>query len=149
IVVTKLGILDAGNAGSDFLWNTGDTTQTLFVETPGLYQVIVTDSSGCTASDVIYVEIITEVIELSNSKYLQIYPNPTKGVFTISGDLHDPDQLSLKITNSLGQIVYNSPQQNIEAKFAKVIDLKGIGNGIYYLQISLGEHMYVGKVMLE
>lgn len=42
--------IDAGNAGSSFLWNTGDTTQILTVNTPGTYSVVVTNSTGCTAT---------------------------------------------------------------------------------------------------
>ena len=42
---------DAGNAGSTYLWNTGETTQTITVSTSGNYSVTVTDANGCSASD--------------------------------------------------------------------------------------------------
>lgn len=50
-------ILDAGNPGSMYLWNTGETTQTIIVGMTGTYYVIVTDSSGCMGSDTINVTI--------------------------------------------------------------------------------------------
>lgn len=50
-------ILDAGNAGSDFLWSDGTTAQTLAVSLTGDYWVSVTNAGGCSASDTIHVEI--------------------------------------------------------------------------------------------
>ena len=43
-------ILDAGNPGCTYLWNTGDTTQTISINTTGSYQVVVTDLDGCTTT---------------------------------------------------------------------------------------------------
>jgi subtilisin-like proprotein convertase family protein len=39
--------LDAGYPGSNYLWNTGDTTQTITVTSNGGFVVTVTDNSGC------------------------------------------------------------------------------------------------------
>ena len=44
------GTLSAGNAGSSYLWSTGDTTQTINVNTAGNYSVQVTDANGCSAT---------------------------------------------------------------------------------------------------
>ncbi|MCA6362032.1 MAG: hypothetical protein IM638_03280, partial [Bacteroidetes bacterium] len=51
IVCGTSALLDAGNAGSSFLWSTGAGTQTLTVTQPGSYSVSVLTSQGCTASD--------------------------------------------------------------------------------------------------
>jgi|GEM_PF-785571 len=45
--------LDAGNAGSSFLWSDGSTGQTLAVYQTGTYFVTVTNASGCSASDTV------------------------------------------------------------------------------------------------
>lgn len=45
-------ILDAGNAGSTYIWNTGDATRTIEVTDPGNYWVRV-EKSGCVAFDTI------------------------------------------------------------------------------------------------
>ena len=40
--------LDAGAGYSNYNWSNGSTTQTMVVTTPGIYQVTVTNPSGCT-----------------------------------------------------------------------------------------------------
>jgi gliding motility-associated-like protein len=43
-------ILDAGDGFASYDWSTGDITQTIEVQTPGLYSVTVSDDNQCTAS---------------------------------------------------------------------------------------------------
>jgi gliding motility-associated-like protein len=55
--------LDAGNAGAGFtyLWSTGDTTQTIQVDSADCYSVTVTDPvTGCSNSDRIFVSVCGE-----------------------------------------------------------------------------------------
>jgi hypothetical protein len=42
--------LDAGSGFSTYLWNTGETTQTIIINNPGQFQVSVSDAAGCTGS---------------------------------------------------------------------------------------------------
>lgn len=49
--------LDAGNAGSSYLWSTGETTQTISVDFPGTYSVTVTGPGSCTKTDAIVVNL--------------------------------------------------------------------------------------------
>ncbi|HEX8515271.1 MAG TPA: GEVED domain-containing protein [Bacteroidia bacterium] len=44
-------ILNAGNGGSTYLWNTGDVTQTISATIGGLYYVDITTAQGCTIRD--------------------------------------------------------------------------------------------------
>jgi hypothetical protein len=48
-------VLDAGNAGSTYMWQDNSTAQTLTATSSGTYYVTVTDPSGCAASDTIVV----------------------------------------------------------------------------------------------
>ena len=47
--------LDAGNAGSTYLWSTGATTRTIGVSLAGTYSVTVTSAQGCSSSDAIVI----------------------------------------------------------------------------------------------
>lgn len=51
-------ILDAGNAGSDYIWSTGESTQTILVTETGTYSVTVTNIlSGCSSTDAVTVNV--------------------------------------------------------------------------------------------
>lgn len=59
--------LDAGNAGSTYLWNDGSTMQTLIADTADTFWVEVTTASGCVDSDtLVVVENAAPVIALGN-----------------------------------------------------------------------------------
>lgn len=62
-------LLDAGNPGSDFLWTTGDTTQTLLVSDPGTYGVTVSNSCGSAYDDII-VDFYTYIEEIATYPYI-------------------------------------------------------------------------------
>jgi len=55
-------MLDAGNAGSTYLWSTSATTQTINAVVSGTYMVNVTNASGCTASDTVVLTINTQPV---------------------------------------------------------------------------------------
>jgi uncharacterized protein (TIGR02145 family) len=46
-------LLDAGYGRDTYLWNTGDTSQTIWVNSPGTYWVQTTEEGGCSLSDTI------------------------------------------------------------------------------------------------
>lgn len=48
-------VLDAGNPGMSYFWNTGTASGTLEVDEPGTYSVIVTSHDDCSARDTIHV----------------------------------------------------------------------------------------------
>lgn len=49
-------LLDAGFAGSTYLWNNAATSQELTVNTEGTYHVAITDAQGCTDRDTVLVQ---------------------------------------------------------------------------------------------
>ena len=55
-------LLDAGNLGANYLWNTGEITQTIYAKSPGTYSVII-ESNGCFEYDTI---IVTDQIIEAN-----------------------------------------------------------------------------------
>src|SRR5690606_24645050 len=49
--------LDAGGDGIQYFWNTGSNSQTVTVNTPGTYNVLVTNGEGCVDGDTITVDM--------------------------------------------------------------------------------------------
>jgi hypothetical protein len=57
VIACESTTIDAGNAGSTYLWSDNSTTQTLEVDRSGVYTVAVTNANGCTVMDTINVTI--------------------------------------------------------------------------------------------
>ncbi len=77
--------LDAGNAGSTYLWSNGATTQTIKVNLAGTYSVIVTNSFGCVSSDAVAftnkpVPISTFSVDGSNGQSVVFLATATAGL---------------------------------------------------------------------
>jgi len=58
-------LLDAGNEGSHYLWSTGETTQTISVNTSGTYSVVVNNGNGA-AYDTITVSLVPAITALAS-----------------------------------------------------------------------------------
>lgn len=56
--------IDAGNGFSSYLWNTGETSQTIKVTKNGTYHVTVTNAKGCEARDSIKVLFVPIVLSI-------------------------------------------------------------------------------------
>lgn len=54
-------VLDAGNSGAQFAWSGGSTDQTLEVFSSGFYEVTVTNSLGCSTSDIVEITVHSNI----------------------------------------------------------------------------------------
>jgi len=95
-------LLDAGNPGSEYLWSTGETTQTISVSTTGTYSVNVNNNCG-TDSDEIEVSVYVGIDE----------GVPAGGCFTLH--MHDrragispltSEPLLIRVYSMAGALIY-------------------------------------------
>jgi hypothetical protein len=82
--------LDAGNPGAAFLWNTGETTQTISVTGPGIYSVDVTTGCG-----IDYDEIeVTVFVSVEEAGHLPLKFTVINNNFTIINE-KTPEKLEI------------------------------------------------------
>jgi gliding motility-associated-like protein len=55
-------VLDAGAGLSSYHWNTGDSTESIVINTEGMYSVEIESPVGCLGSDSVYVKLTSEEI---------------------------------------------------------------------------------------
>lgn len=113
-----------------YLWSTGSTTSTIQVNDTGWYKVVVTDLSGCTGNDSVYIRerCFTDVF-VPNS----FTPNDdgTNDIFrTYSAEVLD---FSLRIFNKYGQELFVSMDQ--EKGWDGLFEKELCQNGIYIWQV--------------
>jgi hypothetical protein len=83
-----------------------------------------------------------------NGQKFNIFPNPTDGVINLN--LDDKTKFSsLKISNSLGQVIFSENFEKTNENASSVIDLKSQKPGLYFVTIESESHSVVRKLILN
>ena len=83
--------------------------------------------------------------ELSN---ISIFPNPNYGFFTIKFSSLIAQDLRIKISNALGEIVFIDKSENYTGEYKSQVNLKDYANGIYFLEIETHKGTANKKIVL-
>ena len=86
-------------------------------------------------------------IELGEN--LNIYPNPTRGLFNISFMAEKVDDFEIIIVDAFGKLGYQEDKQAFIGEYTKQIDLSEFPRGIYMLQIRTGNSFVSKRIVLQ
>jgi len=104
---------------------------------------IITDSQGLT--DIAFVDM--------NLNKLNVYPNPTTGLFTIAismAIINHKEKVKVRITNILGQEIFNKECIIKQNYIKETIELdKSLPSGIYTLQVIIGDKIENTTVVMS
>ncbi len=89
----------------------------------------------------------TEINELTVTNSLLIFPNPSSGVFVTSFNTLSVDNYVVKITNTLGQVVYAETLENFSGNYSREMNVSLFGKGVYLLSISNSKNVDVKKII--
>lgn len=149
-------MLDAGISSKEYLWSTGDTTQTIIVDTVGKgfgiqdISVETTDSLGCAGYDEILIEFVNCTgIDEQNSFEIGIYPNPNNGQFHIETNNIEGKYLKLIITDIAGAIVYKNEHIQVSEIGVSNVNAGKLKNGIYLISLSYKNKDYIQKMVVK
>jgi len=134
--------LDAGNSGSTYLWSNGETTQTIVVDTLGHgygvqdIMVEVTNENGCITDGLIAIDFIncTGINEL-NSVVVNIYPNPSNGIYNLIFNSNKNVDVQLLVVSNTGSVVYHNNNLSLKGETNLRIDISNNASGTYQLII--------------
>ena len=148
-------MLNAGNEGSQFMWSTGETTQTIELDTVGFGYgerevfVDVTNENGCMSSDTINIEFVncTAIEELINAVDVTVYPNPSNGVYQLKLNSKESITVDIMVFSSNGQLVYKKADANLLGEQVIKIDISNYAKGVYQLMIQ-GENGMINKQLV-
>lgn len=143
-----------GPKNSEYLWSTGETTQSIKVS-PGedteysvmVYHALDSDTDNVIVKVIDPVDI--EIVENSAALEFLIYPNPTDGDLNIkiSGltNLSSIHLYDLSGKSLYNEIINDGDQQN----YVKTMDLSNYASGIYLLQLVDNQRVITKKVVLR
>jgi hypothetical protein len=80
---------------------------------------------------------------------LNIYPNPTKGLFNISFIAEKVDNFEITIVDAFGKLVSQEDKQDFIGEYTKQVDLSDSPRGIYLLQIRTQNSFVSKRIVLQ
>ena len=132
-------------------WSTSDTSLATANATTGVVTgvaagtvtVTYTSATGCIATITVSVNICPSGVPVvvSGVMDVRVFPNPNKGEFTIKGSLGsiDDKEITLEITDMLGQIIYKNKVMTHNGILEEHVQLSNtLANGMYMLNLRTG-----------
>jgi membrane-associated protease RseP (regulator of RpoE activity) len=80
---------------------------------------------------------------------LNVFPNPSDGIFNIQLDLPEEGRTSIQVFNSQGQRVYENNLGNFSGVFSDRIDISSTAKGIFFLLVRQGDQTLSKQLMLQ
>ncbi len=144
--------------GLSYSWDFGDSSPIGTGLNPshsysanGSYQVVLTVNGPCDTSSYSETIVIAEISlnERIRSTELLIFPNPSKGSFNMEFKGFEMVDARLRVFNSLGQEIYFKKLGDIAAGHKEIIDLNKPETGIYFIEISSQNEVWVEKIVVK
>jgi len=146
--------LDAGNPGSDYFWSTGETTQTITIDTtgfgPGTHVIWgeASNISGCSDRDTILVTFdvcsVTEVLAALPDP--ELFPNPSTGVFHVKAQGFKEGTVT--IFNQQGTPLIRSSFSDLPSDGLS-FDLSRFPKGLYIVRLTSESHIWFDKLIIQ
>jgi PKD repeat protein len=109
------------------------------------------DVNGCenSASETILVDPCTGISDNTGTTGLTIFPNPNSGTFRLEVTLQGTEKYSLKIYNTLNEVIWADQIKMSGGIFSDEINMTGHPDGIYYLHLTGENKSEVRKIIIH
>ncbi|QJX47511.1 T9SS type A sorting domain-containing protein [Hymenobacter taeanensis] len=108
-----------------------------------------TGNSGYSNESCQTVSTITAVRNASLLQGIEVYPNPSTGVFEVKIDNAQRGPVTLRVTDALGRTVSAQTLTKGAASLRQVLDLSNLSNGVYSLHLDLPNGSTVVRLLKQ
>lgn len=127
-------------AGTDFVNNDNIAVNIFDSSTCGTQHTVV--------SNTVTMQLGTGIAGVENNYALNIYPNPSKGAFSIKGNFDNGNKLWLRVENSMGQLVSMLPVTAENNAIAIHLNTPLV-NGLYTIKLFDQDKLYTAKLVIH
>ena len=79
-----------------------------------------------------------------------VYPNPVTSFINIDTEVKNPTNIEFTLVDISGKTVYtSSKEKNFTGKYNKSVNISDFENGIYVLNLRIGNNFYIKKIIKE
>jgi hypothetical protein len=93
-------------------------------------------------------DVVTGVEDVTSNISFNVYPNPSNGIFTVTVNSNQMNDLTIELVNVQGEVIYNQRAEDVTT-FTGDVDVTEFAKGVYYLRIFNGEEVKVEKVIVQ
>ncbi len=140
------GTATSGNTDSSFkVKNATNATQV---------QCTLTSNAACanpasvSSNSLVVNCIATAIRDINGLEDFKIIPNPNNGIFNVRIKLNTIKEVSFRLSNSFGQIIYQSEIYHFSGTQIKEINKTKISAGVYLLETKIGKQTFVEKIIV-
>ena len=131
----------------------GQNTTTTMIkwDIAGNYILTITGTSNCgngvSKSLTVAVSPITGIVNPDNQYQIRVIPNPSPGEFYLTAKGLINKKIKIDVLNNLGQLIYKADERVSTNDYTRMIDLMKMADGIYYIRLTIGNKVYVRKII--
>jgi|GEM_PF-2087926 hypothetical protein len=89
------------------------------------------------------------ILEYAELNSLNIFPNPSTGIFNIKLDLSLRQNLQVKVYNVMGQLISAESYGSISGSVSKQLNLSSCSRGVYFVQLQSDAGMVTRRIVVE
>jgi hypothetical protein len=128
--------LDAGGGFASYSWSTSATTQVINVTSNGTYFVTCVDQNGCVSTDSLSIVFSLGIFNPNGTETtLQLFPNPSEGVFNLSISNLETSDLVIEVLDMNGRVVHNRIIGEVSGSTIQPFSLTDLRAGTYNLRV--------------
>jgi hypothetical protein len=118
----------------------------------GTFQVCLTVMNSTCDSTVCMQLVVGPPVEVEDAyltQYVQVYPNPSDGHYTLAFDLPQGLDLDLEVIDLAGARIQQQHLRGVRAQ-TEAIDISAVANGVYFLRITSSKgHQMIAKLVKQ
>lgn len=109
----------------------------------------VTCNTGRTACQAIDTCAVAGLGDLNAENALEVFPNPNNGEFTVKFNALKQDNYQVKISNTIGEVVYEYKLDDFIGEHRRNVTLEKLSKGVYYVNIQNSDKSIVQRITIH